>query len=71
MGELGSCQRKSTATLLDDSTRLAERAREVGVDVTLQVWNDMPHVWPLFAPLLPEGQQAIERIGEFMRAHTG
>ena len=71
MGDWGSCQRKSTATLLDNSTRLPERAREVGVDVTLQVWNDMPHVWHLFAPILPEGQRAIERIGEFMCEHTG
>jgi monoterpene epsilon-lactone hydrolase len=54
-------------TLLDDSTRLAERARKVGVDVTLEPWDDMIHVWQAFAALLPEGQQAIERIGEFIR----
>jgi acetyl esterase/lipase len=57
-------------TLLDDSTRIAERARAAGVQVTLDVWDDMIHVWQLFAPMLPEGQQAIERIGAFIRAHT-
>jgi acetyl esterase/lipase len=57
-------------TLLDDSTRIAERARKAGVQVTLEPWEDMIHVWQAFAPLLPEGQQAIERIGEFVRQHV-
>ena len=56
--------------LLDDATRIAERARAAGVEVSLEVWDDMIHVWQLFAPMLPEGQQAIERIGAFIRAHT-
>jgi acetyl esterase/lipase len=53
--------------LLDDSTRLAERARAAGVDVTLDPWEDMIHVWQFFAEMLPEGQDAIDRIGEFTR----
>jgi acetyl esterase/lipase len=57
--------------LLDDSTRLAERARSAGVNVTLEPWNDMIHVWQFMAAMLPEGQQAIDRIGEFVRQHTG
>ncbi len=55
-------------TLLDDATRIAERAKKAGVDVTLDVWEDMIHVFQAFAPMLPEGQQAIEQIGEFLRA---
>jgi hypothetical protein len=27
----------------------------------------MPHVWQLFARVLPEGQRAVRRIGEFLR----
>jgi monoterpene epsilon-lactone hydrolase len=57
-------------TLLDDSTRLADRAKESGVDVTLQIWEEMPHVWHLAAPNLPEGQEAIDKIGEFVRQRT-
>ena len=57
-------------TLLDDSTRLAERTRSAGVDVTLEPWDDMIHVWQYFASTLPEGQQAIDRIGGFIREHT-
>ena len=60
----------SAETLLDDSKRLAERARSAGVDVTLEVWEDMIHVWQFFAATLPEGQQAIDRIGAFIREHT-
>jgi acetyl esterase/lipase len=57
--------------ILDDSTRLAERARSAGVDVTLEVWDDMFHDFQLFAGMLPEGQQAIDRIGDFIRERTG
>ena len=55
-------------TLLDDSTRLAERARKAGVKVTLEPWENMIHVFQVFAPMLEEGQQAIDKIGEFVRA---
>ena len=57
--------------LLSDSTRLAERAEAAGVDVTLEVWPDMFHVWHFFAAMLPEGQQAIDRIGEWVRGRVG
>jgi monoterpene epsilon-lactone hydrolase len=61
----------STEILLDDATRLAERAEAAGVDVTLEVWDDMIHVWHSFADLLPEARQAIERIGAFVEARLG
>jgi acetyl esterase/lipase len=57
-------------TLLDDANRLAERARSAGVNVTLDIGEDMIHVWSSFASMLEEGQHAIDRIGEFVRAHT-
>jgi acetyl esterase/lipase len=55
-------------TLLDDSTRIAERARKAGVAVTLDIWDDMIHVFQAFAPILPEGQKAVDQIGEYLRA---
>jgi acetyl esterase/lipase len=60
----------NSEVLLDDSTRLADKAKESGVDATLQIWDEMPHVWHLAAPVLPEGQEAIEKIGEFVRERT-
>jgi epsilon-lactone hydrolase len=56
--------------LLDDAVQLAERARKAGVDTTLEVLDKMIHVWHWFFPMLDEGQAAIDRIGEFVRART-
>jgi len=56
--------------LLDDATRVAERAKAADVQVELEVWEEMPHVWHVFAKLLPEGQQAIDKIGKFVIART-
>ena len=56
--------------LLDDSVRFADRAKEAGVDVTLEVWDDMPHVWQAFASFLPEAREALEHCGQFVLKHT-
>lgn len=56
--------------LLDDATGLAERAREAGVEVTLEVWEGMWHVFQGFAAEVPEGRQAIEKIGTFVQGVT-
>ena len=61
----------SIEVLRDDSVRLAKKAKEAGVDVTLEIWDDMPHNWPMYAHVLPEGRQAVDRIGEFVRGHLG
>jgi epsilon-lactone hydrolase len=53
--------------LLDDATRMAERARAAGVETTLEVWPGMWHVWQAFTPYIPEARQAIERIGAWVR----
>ena len=56
--------------LLSDTTRVAEKARAAGVDVVEEVWDEMFHVWHAFAPMLPEGQAAVDRIGEFINQHA-
>ena len=53
--------------LVPDTEMVAERARAAGVDASSEIWPEMPHVWHAFAPILPEAQQAIERIGEWVR----
>jgi epsilon-lactone hydrolase len=53
--------------LRDDATRFAAAARVAGVDVTLEIWPEMPHVWHAFAGLLPEADEAVERIGRWLR----
>ncbi len=60
----------SAETLLDDSNRLETRIKAAGGDVTLEVWDEMIHVWHLFAPILDKGQEAIDRMAEFIRKRT-
>ena len=54
--------------LLSDSTRLARRLRAAGVDVTLDVWEGMVHVWPLYTDAFPESVEAIGEIAAFVWA---
>ena len=56
--------------LLDDSIKLEANAKAAGVDVTLEVWDEMIHVWHFFYPMLSEGREAIARIGEFVRTQV-
>lgn len=58
-------------TLLDDSRRLATRARYAGVDVSYAEWEGMPHIWHIFAPLLEKSRKAIIELGEFVERKTG
>ena len=53
--------------LLDDSIRFAEKAKKAGVKVELDVWEGIFHGFQLAAGLAPEGQQAIDKVGEFMK----
>jgi len=53
--------------LLDDSIKLDQKAKADGVNSTLEIWEDMIHVWHAFHPMLPEGKQAIESVGAFLR----
>jgi monoterpene epsilon-lactone hydrolase len=57
-------------TLLDDARRIAARARDAGVDVTLEIEPDMIHVWQSFAAILEPGRAALARAGAFVRAQT-
>ncbi len=57
-------------TLYDDAVRLAERARKAGVDVTFEPWPEMVHVWQIFAPILPEGREALGAAGRFIAARV-
>lgn len=54
--------------LVDDARELAVATLKAGVQTTLEVWPRMIHVWQWYAPVLDEGQAAIDRIGEFVRA---
>jgi monoterpene epsilon-lactone hydrolase len=56
----------SAETLLDDSVRLCGALGAADVVVTLEVWPDMIHAFPLFNQQLAAGRRAIVRAGKFI-----
>ncbi|GAC84725.1 putative hydrolase [Gordonia paraffinivorans NBRC 108238] len=56
--------------LHDDAIRLADKVRESGGEVDLEIGEKMVHIWPVFN-FLPEAQESTERIGAFLRQHLG
>jgi salicylate hydroxylase len=59
----------SRELLLDDTTRIADRARDAGVDVTLEVLEDVIHIWQYFGPNLPETRASEASAGAFLERH--
>ena len=60
----------SDEVLRDDATRMADRLAAAGCEVSLEIWPRMPHVWHLFASVMPEARRAISRIGAFVWERT-
>jgi len=56
-------------TVLDDSVMFADKARAAGIDVELQIWDGMIHVFQMFASELAEARQAIDSIAKFLKRH--
>jgi acetyl esterase/lipase len=57
----------SDEVLLDDARGLGARARAAGVDVRVEEWPAMVHVWHWFLGMLDEAERAIAVAGEFVR----
>ena len=55
--------------VLGDAQRYSNKVRAAGGESVLQVWPAMVHVFPIFGPDLPEGQQALEQSAAFLRRH--
>jgi acetyl esterase/lipase len=59
----------SHETLLDDAVRFAAAAGAADVDVTLEIWPEMIHAWPLWNAHLEPGWRALANVGVFIRRH--
>jgi monoterpene epsilon-lactone hydrolase len=59
----------SAETLLDDATRFAAVAGTADVRVTLEIWPQMIHAWPLWNARLEPGRRALASAGAFIRQH--
>lgn len=54
--------------LLDDSVRLAERARAAGVPVDFTVWPVVPHAWQIFGGAMPEARASLGQASDFLKS---
>jgi epsilon-lactone hydrolase len=57
--------------LLDDAVRYADRAARAGVNVDLNVWSGMPHVFPSFYDVWHTAEAAMTAIGGFLSGTLG
>jgi acetyl esterase/lipase len=57
-------------TLVDDTVVFAQKARAAGVDADVQIFDEMIHVFQMFAAELPEAAHAIASTGDFLRRHV-
>lgn len=64
-------QASAYETLLDDCLAVAGAAARGGVDVRLDVFPEMQHVFQYCAGNMPEADEAISRIGNWIRLQTG
>ena len=52
--------------LLDDVVHFSNRAKAAGINVTLEIWPHMWHVWHTCVSVLPEAKDAIDHISTFI-----
>src|SRR5262249_12241276 len=57
--------------VLDDRCKLADLARRVDVDVTLEIVPEMQHVFQFLAGTAPEADGAIRRLADWVRPKLG
>jgi acetyl esterase/lipase len=53
--------------LLSDSTRAAEKIKEAGGEVAIEIWPGMWHVFQMFVCLMPESCAATAKLGTYIR----
>lgn len=61
LGQVGS-----TEILLSDTVRAAAQAEKANIPFYLEIWDELPHVFPIFN-MLPESKIAIYRMAEFIK----
>jgi acetyl esterase/lipase len=65
------CVTGADEILLDDTIHLVRKAGVAGVDASAVIVAGMQHVFPVWSGLFPEADEAIARIGEWVRERTG
>ncbi|DAC27267.1 MAG TPA: alpha/beta hydrolase [Candidatus Poseidoniales archaeon] len=52
--------------LLDDSRLFAQKAKESGVDIEIDIWPNMFHDWWLFGSFIPETIQVLDKAANWI-----
>ena len=52
--------------LLDDSRLFAQKAKESGVDIEIDIWPSMFHDWWLFGSFIPETKQVLDKAANWI-----
>lgn len=63
-------QVSDSETLYQDTTRFEKKAKDAGVDIEVEVWNNMVHVWQAYGPVLPEAMKAIKILAQYITEKT-
>jgi epsilon-lactone hydrolase len=61
----------SDELLFQDSVRIAKKAENAGVSVSLKIYDHLWHVFHLNAKLMPESKSALADFGSFITEHFG
>lgn len=56
--------------LLDDTTRFEKKAKAAGVNIEVEYWDKMVHVWQAYGPYLPEAMKALKKMGDYIENKT-
>ena len=56
--------------LFDEIEVLADKLRKADVELTYRVVPEMPHVWHLFVGLVPQAEESLREIGQFIESTT-
>lgn len=59
-------QTSKNEVLHDDSRRLKEKLEQSGTSVTYQEWEDLIHWWQLFWRFIPESEEALKKVANYI-----
>lgn len=63
-------QLSDSEVLADEGVALAKKAREAGVEVELDVWHGLIHVWQIYWRYLSQSKNAIDKMVDYINVHS-
>lgn len=54
--------------LLSDSERITDSCIAAGIEVELEIWPEMWHVFQMFVGEMPEARRAVDKIGQYIQS---